>query len=68
MLRLDWKLNSVCSAGFVKDADVHNLSVEEMFPISSNFVPEEENLRLYDMSTYAVQLGIPLTKLPVAPS
>ena len=43
-----------CSAVFVKDADVHSLSVEEMFPISSNFVPEEEKLRLYDMlSTYA---------------
>ena len=43
-----------CSAVFVKDADVHSLSVEEMFPISSNFVPEEETLRLYDMlSTYA---------------
>ena len=41
-----------CSAVFVKDADVHILSVEEMFPISSNFVPEEE--KLYDMlSTYA---------------
>ena len=38
----------------MKDADVHSLSVEEMFPISSNFVPEEEKLRLYDMlSTYA---------------
>ena len=43
-----------CSAVFVKDDDVHSLSVEEMFPISSNFVPEEEKLRLYDMlSTYA---------------
>ena len=43
-----------CSAVFVKDANVHSLSVEEMLPISSNFVPEEEKLRLYDMlSTYA---------------
>ncbi|XP_068697781.1 uncharacterized protein [Montipora foliosa] len=43
-----------CSAVFVKDADVHSLSVEEMFPISSKFVPEEEKRRLYDMlSTYA---------------
>ena len=43
-----------CSAVFVKDPDVHSLSVEEMFPISSNFVPEEGKLRLYDMlSTYA---------------
>ena len=43
-----------CSAVFVKDADVHSLSVEEMFPISSNLVPEEEKLRLYEMlSTYA---------------
>ena len=43
-----------CSAVFVKDADVHSLSVEEMFPISSNLVPEEEKLRLYGMlSTYA---------------
>ena len=36
-----------CSAVFVKD--VHTLSVKEMFPISSNFIPEEEKLRLYDM-------------------
>ena len=43
-----------CSAVFVKDTDVHSLSVEEMFPISSNFVPEAEKLRLHDMlSTYA---------------
>ena len=43
-----------CSAVFVKDADVHSLSVEEMFPISSNSVPEEEKLRLYEMlSTFA---------------
>ena len=42
------------SAAFVKYGDVHSLSIEEMFPISSNFVPEEEKLRLYDMlSTYA---------------
>ena len=43
-----------CSAVFVKNADVHSLSVEEMFPISSNLVPEEEKLRPYEMlSTYA---------------
>ena len=43
-----------CSAVFVKDANVHTLSVEEMFSISSNFVPEEEKRRLYDtLSTYA---------------
>ena len=43
-----------CSSVFVKDDDDHSLSVEEMFPISSNLVLEEEKLRLYEMlSTYA---------------
>jgi len=43
-----------CSAVFVKDVDVHSSAVEEMFPISSSLVPEEEKLRLYEMlSTYA---------------
>ena len=43
-----------CSAVLVRDADVHSLLVEEMFPISSNLVPEEEKLRHYEvLSTYA---------------
>ena len=43
-----------CGAVFVRDADVHNLLVEEMFPISSDLVPEEEKLRHYEvLSTYA---------------
>ena len=43
-----------CGAVFVRDADVHSLLVEEMFPISSDLVPEEEKLRHYEvLSTYA---------------
>ena len=43
-----------CSAVLVRDADVHSLLVEEMFPISSDLVPEEEKLRHYEvLSTYA---------------
>ena len=43
-----------CGAVFVGDADVHSLLVEEMFPISSDLVPEEEKLRNYEVfSTYA---------------
>ena len=43
-----------CSAGSVRDTDVHSLLVEEIFPISSDLVAEEENLRHYEvLSTYA---------------
>ena len=43
-----------CSTVFVRDTDVHSLLVEEMFPISSDLVPEEEKLRHYEvLSTYA---------------
>ena len=43
-----------CSAVFVRDTDVHSLLVEEMFPISSDLVPEKEKLRHYEvLSTYA---------------
>ena len=33
-----------CSAVFVRETDVHSLLVEEMFPISSDLVPERKNL------------------------
>ena len=47
-----------CSAVFVRDTDVYSLLVEEMFPVSSNLVPEEEKLRLHEvLSTYAGALG-----------
>ena len=43
-----------CGVVFVRDANVHSVLVEEMSPISSDLVPEEEKLRHYEvLSTYA---------------
>ena len=43
-----------CSAVFVKNSDVGSAPLEEMFPISSDSVPEEEKRKHYEvLSTYA---------------
>ena len=43
-----------CGVVFVRDVNVHSVLVEEMSPISSDLVPEEEKLRHYEvLSTYA---------------
>ena len=43
-----------CSVVFVKNSDVGSAPLEEMFPISSDFVPEEEKRKHYKvLSTYA---------------
>ena len=44
MLRLPGLESKQCSAVFVKDADVHSLSVEEISLSAAIFVPEEENV------------------------
>ena len=43
-----------CSAGFVENSEADNVPFEEMFPISSDSVPEEEKRKHYEvLSTYA---------------
>lgn len=43
-----------CGAVFVKNSDNDSISLEEMFPISSDSVPEEEKRKHYKvLSTYA---------------
>ena len=43
-----------CSAVFVKNSDNGSIPLEEMFPISSDLVPEEEKRKHYEvLSTYA---------------
>ena len=43
-----------CSAVFVENSEANNVLFEEMFPISSDSVPEEEKRKHYEvLSTYA---------------
>jgi len=43
-----------CSAVFVENSEADNVPLEEMFPISSDSVPEEEKRKHYEvLSTYA---------------
>jgi len=57
-----------CSAVFVENSEADNVRLEEMFPISSDSVPEEEKHKHYEvLSTYAdcISRG-PCLMLPIA--